>query len=137
MPLKVLVADDDETFSELITLILQRADRLDVGSVIQAQDGAAAVEMARSERPELVIMDLMMPRLDGFQATRLIKQELPTTRVIVVTSVADPDYESAAYAAGADAFVDKRTLLSSLANTLLQLISVPRGPATASDDPPR
>ena len=115
-------------------MILRRADGLAVDAVIQAQDGAAAVEAVRSERPELVIMDLMMPRLDGFQATRLIKREWPNPRVIMVTSVSDPDYESAAYESGADAFVDKQILMSSLANTLIQLFAGP--PASGRDAPP-
>ena len=136
MPVKILVVDDDETFRDLITLVLERANRLDVQSVFQAHDGVEAVEMVRSERPELVIMDLMMPRLDGLQASRLIKQEWPDTRVIVVTSLADPEYEKAAYVSNADAFVDKGSLLSSLANTLLQLIVEPRRPDRPPDAPP-
>lgn len=114
MPVKVLVVDDDETFRWLSGTLL-RSDR-NVGPIVEAEDGLAAVDLMRREQPppHVVVIDVMMPRLDGFQATRLIKREWPATKVVVVTSVPDERYRAAAYASGADAFLDKRDLGTAL-----------------------
>jgi DNA-binding NarL/FixJ family response regulator len=112
MPVKVLVVDDDESFRWLFRTILRFAP--DVGPVIEAEDGVAALDLMRSEHPQVVVMDVMMPRLDGIQTARFIKQEWPETKVVVVTSVADEAYQRTAYASGADAFLNKRHISTSL-----------------------
>jgi len=123
VPVKVLVVDDDEAFRYLLRVVLELAPGGGLGPVIEAEDGAAALDVIRSERPPVVVMDVMMPRLDGLQATRLIKQEWPRTRVVVVTSVADEDYRRAAMASGADAFLNKADLATSLAPTIRALLA--------------
>ena len=114
MPLKVLIVDDDDDFRWLSRTLLQ-SDR-DVGPIVEAEDGVAAVDLMRREQPppHLIVIDVMMPRLDGFQTTRLLKREWPATKVVVVTSVADAAYRAAAYESGADAFLDKRHLATTL-----------------------
>ncbi len=78
--------------------------------MIEADDGVAAVDLVRHEQLHIVLIDIMMPRLDGLKATRLIKQEWPETKVVVVTSVPDESYRRAAYASDADAYLDKRDI---------------------------
>lgn len=67
----------------------------------------------RRERPDVVITDLMMPRLNGLELTKCIKAERPQTKVILITSYTDDAYQVAAFASGADAFVNKQVITSS------------------------
>jgi DNA-binding NarL/FixJ family response regulator len=73
----------------------------------EADDGLEAVELCRRLRPELVLMDLQMPRMDGFEATREIKRELPSTIVLVLTAFEEPTYLMEALKAGASGYVLK------------------------------
>ena len=68
----------------------------------------------RRERPDLVVVDVMMPRLDGLEVTRRIKQDWPATRVVVASSLADPEVRTAAYLRGPDVFLDKRDIATAL-----------------------
>lgn len=64
-----------------------------------AEDGKAAIELARSAQPDLILMDAMMPGMDGFETTRLIKEELPDTRIIIFSAYVgtrDPAYDAGA-----------------------------------------
>ena len=102
-PIRVLIADDSvRTREGLRTLFAARTEIIVVG---EAADGQDAVRLVAECRPDIVLMDLHMPVLDGVQATRLIKQQWPTLTVIVLTMYATE--QSAALAAGADAFLVK------------------------------
>ena len=70
MGVTVLIADDSEDSRWLVTVLLRHEAAVD--AVLQAKNGAEAIEVVRRERPQVVILDYMMPRLDGLQATRLI-----------------------------------------------------------------
>lgn len=83
MPQRVLVADDSPLAREAIRTLL-RADP-DFEVVGEARDGIQALNMVRELRPDLVLMDINMPRCDGLLATRLIKRELPRTTVVILT----------------------------------------------------
>ncbi len=79
----------------------------DVEIVAEAQNGRQAVELARSLKPDLVLMDVRMPEMDGLQATQTIKQELPQISVLIVTSHEEPDYLFEAIKAGCAGYVLK------------------------------
>ena len=79
----------------------------DLVVVGEADDGLEAAELCRRLVPELVLMDLQMPRMDGFEATREIKRELPSTIVLVLTAFEEPDYLMEALKAGASGYVLK------------------------------
>jgi len=81
----------------------------DLEVVGEAANGREAVELCRSLRPELVLMDVRMPEMDGLTATRMIKEEFSITSVLVVTTYDDPDYLLEAIEAGAAGFVLKDT----------------------------
>lgn len=102
---RVLVVDDDEEFRWLLTFLLGQDPAVTLVGV--AVNGEAAVEFVRVERPAVVIMDVMMPRLSGLEATRQIKHEWPHTKVLIVTSLIDNDTRRGAFDSGADAFLNK------------------------------
>jgi DNA-binding NarL/FixJ family response regulator len=102
-PIRVLIADDSvRTRAGLRTLFAARPEITVVGEAANGQD---AVRLVAECWPDVVLMDLHMPVLDGMQATQLIKQQWPTLTVIVLTMYAME--RSAALAAGADAFLVK------------------------------
>lgn len=100
----VLVVDDQELVRAGFRLILERAGMTVLG---EAADGAEAVERARELAPSVILMDVRMPRMDGIQATRLILQERPETRVLALTTFDLDEYIYAAVEAGASGFLLK------------------------------
>ena len=104
-PIRVLVVDDQTLVREGLVTLLRLNPGLDV--VGAAADGAEGVRLAQSARPDIVLMDLRMPRVDGVEATRRIVQALPETRVIVLTTYADDESVFAALQAGARGYLTK------------------------------
>jgi DNA-binding NarL/FixJ family response regulator len=102
---RVLVADDQTVVREGLVMLLGLSPGVEV--VAAAGDGDEAVQLARRHRPDVVLMDLRMPRRDGVAATRQILEELPTARVIVLTTYADDDSVFAALEAGARGYLTK------------------------------
>ncbi len=102
---RVLVADDQTVVREGLVMLLSLSQGIDV--VGAAADGEEAVQLARRERPDIVLMDLRMPRCDGVAATRRIHEDLPNTQVIVLTTYADDDSVFAALEAGARGYLTK------------------------------
>ena len=104
-PLRVLVVDDELLYAEAISVLLDMNDGIDVVGI--AADGRTAVEQAEMLRPDLVLMDIQMPRLDGIAATRRIRRRLPGTQVVIMTAVAGDEHVEQARAAGASGYVRK------------------------------
>jgi DNA-binding NarL/FixJ family response regulator len=77
----------------------------------EAKDGQETIELTRLQRPDLVIMDVGMPNMNGFKATRTIKEELPTTKVLIMSAYEDRVLVSDAVRAGADGYVLKLSLV--------------------------
>jgi DNA-binding NarL/FixJ family response regulator len=102
---RVLVADDQTVVREGLVMLLGLSPGVEV--VAAAADGDAAVTLAQQHRPDVVLMDLRMPRCDGVAATRRILAELPGTRVIVLTTYADDESVFAALEAGARGYLTK------------------------------
>jgi DNA-binding NarL/FixJ family response regulator len=104
---RLLIVDDEALVRAGLRMILESADDLEV--VAEAEDGADAAEMVRRHRPDVVLMDIRMPRTDGLAATREL-QELPEPpRVVVLTTFDLDDYVFRALQAGASGFLLKDT----------------------------
>ena len=117
----VLVVDDSPDGREMLTEYLTFRGF----AVSHASDGASAIEVARRVRPEMVLMDLSMPGIDGWEATRVLKSD-PLTKhavIIAVTAHAFPREQHLARAAGCDAVVAKPYDLATLADALSAVLS--------------
>ena len=102
---RVLIADDHALVREGLRAVLEGEGDLEVAG--EASDGAEALRACRELGPDLVLMDVRMPGMDGLEATRAIKGEMPRVGVLVVTTHADPEYLLEAVRAGAAGYVTK------------------------------
>jgi DNA-binding NarL/FixJ family response regulator len=118
-PLRVLIADDHRLFAEALEAILATDERIEV--VGQASDGSQAVELAQKLGPDVVLMDVSMPVLDGFEATREIRSASDSVRVLMLTgsnSRADVDRSREA---GASGYVTKDRIASELVAAIVEV----------------
>ncbi len=121
--IRVLIADDDALFSDGMMRLLDAEDRIEV--IGQARNGSEAVALVRSLRPDLVLMDVSMPGMDGIEATALIKERDPQVPVLIVTaSSADEDVRRAT-AAGAAGYLTKDAAGDVVA-TIIELAALSR-----------
>jgi DNA-binding NarL/FixJ family response regulator len=104
-PSTLVIVDDHPLFRAAIRQMLGGWPDLEV--VGEASDGCESVELCRSLHPEVVLMDLSMPNMDGFEATREIKLESPSTIVLALTAFEEPEYLLKALKAGASGYVVK------------------------------
>jgi DNA-binding NarL/FixJ family response regulator len=115
--LRTLIVDDTPQVLHDLRQLLELIGLVEI--VAQAGNGLEAVHLAQELQPDAVIMDLEMPGLDGYEATRQIKTIHPTTRVIILTVHADPEERQRAREAGADSFVVKGAGYETLMNAIL------------------
>jgi DNA-binding NarL/FixJ family response regulator len=104
---RVLIVDDDDLMRAGLRAVLSSDDSVDV--VDEASDGRSAIERASRLRPDVVLMDVRMPQIDGIAATRQIVAAAPHVRVLILTTFEDDDYIFGALNAGASGFLLKRT----------------------------
>jgi DNA-binding NarL/FixJ family response regulator len=106
---RIIIADDHDLVREAMRSLLNSEPDLRV--IDEAKDGQETIELTRLHRPDLVLMDVRMPKVNGLEATRKIKEELPTTKVLIVSAYEDPLLVSDAVRAGADGYVLKLSLI--------------------------
>lgn len=121
MMLRILLVDDNRRFLAAVQRFLTRESFEVVG---QALSGKAALEQVARLKPDLVLMDLAMPQMNGLEATRLIKAQSNPPRVVMLTLHDSPAYASEAKAAGADGFIAKSDLGSQLLPMIGALFAV-------------
>ena len=117
--LRVLVVDDQLLYAEAISVLLRQQDGMEVVGI--AGDGREAIEQAFALRPDVVLMDIQMPRLDGISATRWIRRRLPSTRVLVMTALTGDEHVEASLKAGAAACIKKFSSAGDLLSAIEQL----------------
>ncbi len=118
---RVLVVDDHPPFAEgLVKLLAEQADFKPIGL---ASDGEEALAMAREGRPDVVVMDISMPRMNGIEATRRIKEELPGVAVLVLSAYGHEPYVLAALEAGAGGYLLKNVSMREVINAIRALHS--------------
>jgi NarL family two-component system response regulator LiaR len=114
--IRVLLAEDHVVVREGTRELIQREPDMEV--VAEAGDGEEAVELSKRTRPDVVIMDIAMPKVNGIEATKLIKQELPTTAVLILTAYDNEQYIFALLEAGAAGYLLKNVRRSELINAV-------------------
>lgn len=117
--LRVVVADDQRAVREGLAMLIGLLDGIEV--VATAADGVDAVDQCLLHRPDVVVMDLRMPNLDGAQATARIRAELPQTHVLVLTTYADDDALFPALQAGARGYLTKNASAEEIEQALSAL----------------
>jgi PAS domain S-box-containing protein len=121
LPVRILLVDDNETIREgMRTLLSSRSDWTICGD---AADGCEAVERARELRPDVVLMDISMPRMDGLEATRIILEDIPACAVIIVTQNEVSIARRQAAAVNAKGFVSKADLHRALVATIEEVVA--------------
>lgn len=112
MTIRIIIADDHQLFREGLANLL--ADSKDIEILDQAGNGEEAIVKARELNPDVIIMDIGMPVLDGVEATRKLLQELPGSRVIALSMHADKQYIKGMFEAGASGYLFKNCAYSEL-----------------------
>jgi DNA-binding NarL/FixJ family response regulator len=103
---RIMIADDHPLWCSGLRSLLESSDS-SMEVVAEATDGQQALELARTLKPDLVLMDVWMPRMGGLEATRAIKRELPQTVVLMITASEEPNHLAEAIKAGAAGYVLK------------------------------
>lgn len=122
---RLLIVDDHEIFRRGLRALLEPSSEWQICG--EAVDGVDAVEQCKTLKPDIVVLDVSMPRLNGLEAARLIRRENPESKIIIITQHDSPQIRSAAHEAGARAFVTKSAVGSELVSALRNLIQTHSG----------
>lgn len=135
MGTRILIVDDHEIFRRgLRSLLATRSDWEVCG---EATDGLDAVEKAKQLQPDVVVLDITMPHLNGLNATQLIRREVPTAKVVILSQHQPAVIKQVALAAGASAYVTKSEVSRELLTAIEGLISeAPNGRSKSSRESP-
>lgn len=114
--IRIIIADDHELFRRGLRMVLEDDDTIEVAG--EAGDGEKALELARDEVPDVVVMDVRMPALSGIEATRQIKDELPHTKILMLTISDEEDDLYQAIKAGANGYLLKEISIDEIASAV-------------------
>lgn len=114
--IRLLIVDDHTVLRDALRALLSLSEDIEI--VGEASEGAEAVEKAKELRPDIVVMDLGMPKMDGLEATRRIKKKNPKAKVLVLTQHDNKEYILSAIKAGASGYVPKKALGSELVSAI-------------------
>jgi DNA-binding NarL/FixJ family response regulator len=117
--IKTLIVDDNVGFRRRVSEIL--VSESDIEVIGEATDGREALRKVRQLKPNLVLMDVRMPGLNGIDATAQLKREVPETKVIILTRYDLEEYRKAVAASGASGYVVKETVLETLLPTIHEI----------------
>ncbi|XME04264.1 response regulator [Lachnospiraceae bacterium C1.1] len=114
--IKVLIADDQQLIRESLKIVLDSVEDIEV--IATAGDGDEAFKMAGDKKPDVILMDVRMPKMDGVQCTKKIKEEFPDIKVIILTTFDDDEYVYDALKFGASGYLLKGISTDDLANAI-------------------
>ncbi|MGA9407846.1 MAG: response regulator transcription factor [Bacteroidota bacterium] len=126
---RFLLVDDNENFLDSVERYLASLGSSDLNCVGKATSGEEAVRLSVELKPDLVLMDCAMPGIGGLVATRLIKQETGSPKIVILTIHESDEYRKAASMAGADDFVTKSELTNKMSALLESMFHVTFGPS--------
>ena len=110
--IKVMIADDQELIRDSLKIVLEQNEDMQVTAL--ASDGEECLELLEKQQPDVILMDVRMPGLDGVQATRLIKAKYPKLRIIILTTFDEDEYVFNALKYGASGYLLKGVSVSEL-----------------------
>ena len=125
VPQRILIVDDHPAVREGLKAILHFHPNFDI--VGEAADGLEALYFVERLQPDLVLMDLSMPRMDGMAATREIKKKMPGIKILVFTNNNSPEYQTAASNAGADGYLLKDSNSAELIQAIQDILDGKQG----------
>lgn len=115
-PIRVMIVDDNPRFRELLRSLLDRDDQIEV--VAEAENGDTILEITELNHPDVVLMDLSMPGVDGLEATLQLKSRFPGVEVVMLSATDDDHAIGAMLAGGASRFLHKSTPAAEIVRTL-------------------
>ena len=128
MKATILVVDDEPAIVDVLTYNLEKAHY----QVFVARDGVSAIEINRKERPDLIVLDLMLPGMDGLEVCRTLRREGDVPIIMLTARVQPEDQQTAFLIAGADAYVTKPFRISDIVERVKHLLThgvMPPAPA--------
>lgn len=121
MGIRVLIADDHHVVRRGLVFFLRTQEEMTI--IGEAGNGKEAVELARSLKPDIILMDLSMPDMDGIEATKIIKDEQPDIKILILTSFSDQDHVLPALEAGASGYQLKDIQPDELVNCIKKIMN--------------
>lgn len=127
--IKVLIADDQELIRQSLQIVLDSKPDIEVSNV--AADGQEVIRCIRKQKPDVILMDIRMPKMDGVQCTKIIKENYPEIKIIILTTFDDDEYVYNALKFGASGYLLKGVSMDELENAIK---TVYRGQAMINPD---
>jgi len=115
----VAVCDDQDGFRRVVAIVLGLASEIEV--VGEASDGRQAIALAEKHQPDVLLLDIAMPEMDGLEALPRVREVSPATRVVMLTGVTAASVRERALAAGASAFIEKGIDIDDLAERIVEI----------------
>ena len=119
--IKVLIADDQELIRQSLQIVLNSKADIEVFDV--AADGQEVIRSIRKEKPDVILMDIRMPKMDGVQCTKIIKENYPQIKIIILTTFDDDEYVYNALKFGASGYLLKGVSMDELENAIKTVYS--------------
>ncbi len=119
--IRVVIADDHRLFAQALEAILATDERIEVAG--HANDGAEAVRLGLSVDPDVILMDIAMPVMDGFQATKQLRKQRPNARVLMLTGSNSRTDVDRARESGAAGYVTKDRIAAELIDAILEVVA--------------